>query len=223
MSPVHDVDFLAFRHLRDRTGLFVDIGANRGQSALSYRAVCPDAPIVSFEANPAMHAQLAGLGLDRFTFHLVAISNYTGQITLHVPRQNEVDYLEECTTSIELYYGKPWIQARTEARGGTLHLTPVDVPSATLDSFDLRPDVIKIDVEGAELAAVEGARETITRYHPVLLIENGDWSSVTEFLAAFGYRCTMYDPANDTIVPLRGETTNSIYVCDPWPFTTPQC
>jgi FkbM family methyltransferase len=42
----------------------------------------------------------------------------------------------------------------------------------TIDSVchGCSPDLIKIDVEGAELSAVEGARETISRSSPVLII-----------------------------------------------------
>lgn len=43
-----------------------------------------------------------------------------------------------------------------------------------LDSFcrqhDLSPDVIKIDVEGSEIAVLKGARETIARCQPIIFL-----------------------------------------------------
>jgi FkbM family methyltransferase len=39
---------------------------------------------------------------------------------------------------------------------------------------DAKPDAIKIDVEGLELGVLEGARETLKKYHPLLLIEDHD-------------------------------------------------
>jgi FkbM family methyltransferase len=58
------------------------------------------------------------------------------------------------------------------------------------------PDLIKIDVEGFELAVLKGAREIIERYHPVLYIEmhgetmaakRSNAKAVVELLSAYGY------------------------------------
>ena len=45
-----------------------------------------------------------------------------------------------------------------------------DVALISIDSLELNPDFIKYDVEGAELEALEGTAETITRSHPTLLV-----------------------------------------------------
>jgi hypothetical protein len=42
----------------------------------------------------------------------------------------------------------------------------------TIDSFGFRKvSLIKIDVEGFEDDVIEGAKETIQRYHPILIVE----------------------------------------------------
>jgi len=47
-------------------------------------------------------------------------------------------------------------------------------PQTTLDAFcqqrEIRPDVIKMDVEGAELAVLEGAREVLSEARPLLIV-----------------------------------------------------
>lgn len=80
------------------------------------------------------------------------------------------------------------------------HLSPegeLEVSSITLDGCicgekDLRPpNVIKIDVEGAELLVLQGASRALTEYHPCLFVEvHGGQRHVDcrEFLAAKGYR-----------------------------------
>lgn len=45
------------------------------------------------------------------------------------------------------------------------------VDCVTLDSYNLRPNWIKIDVEGAELAVLIGGRETLCKNKPKMIIE----------------------------------------------------
>jgi len=50
------------------------------------------------------------------------------------------------------------------------------VPCTTIDNYismhpDLRPDIIKIDVEGAELEVLEGGLDFLTIYKPILILE----------------------------------------------------
>jgi hypothetical protein len=50
--------------------------------------------------------------------------------------------------------------------------TPGDVEVITLDSLDLPAlDLLDLDIEGAEPYALEGAKETIAKYKPVIVIE----------------------------------------------------
>lgn len=70
----------------------------------------------------------------------------------------------------------------------------IQVKVRRLDDYDLDAvGFIKIDVEGHELTALHGARETIARNQPILLIESEDRhranavSDITEFLQGMGY------------------------------------
>ena len=61
----------------------------------------------------------------------------------------------------------------------------------TLDELNLpRVDFIKIDIEGMEMEALSGARDTINKYHPVLLIEKikTDIPLLERWLADNGYK-----------------------------------
>ena len=71
-----------------------------------------------------------------------------------------------------------------------------------------RVDVIKMDIEGAELAALRGGADTIQRFHPVVLLELSDRvlqhqhsssTGVLDLLTRHGYR--LYCFAADTGLP----------------------
>ena len=63
-------------------------------------------------------------------------------------------------------------------------------PTITIDSFAVKVDLIKPDVEGMELRALEGGRQTIAHHKPVMYLEvhKSDGSAIAEFLTGLGYR-----------------------------------
>jgi hypothetical protein len=76
----------------------------------------------------------------------------------------------------------------------------IDVACTTLDSFvsasGVIPDVVKIDVEGAELLVLEGARRVLEAHHPALILGvHPYWlphahsvHQIFDLLNDFGYR-----------------------------------
>lgn len=60
----------------------------------------------------------------------------------------------------------------------------------TLDSFELAPDLIKIDVQGFDYNVLLGAADTIKLHHPVIIIESETKTSrntISEFLTQHSY------------------------------------
>lgn len=66
---------------------------------------------------------------------------------------------------------------------GKTHIVPLvmknQVIMKSLDSFNLQPSYIKIDVEGYELFVLKGAEQTLKKYKPVIVMEVGP-SSLTD-------------------------------------------
>lgn len=81
---------------------------------------------------------------------------------------------------------------------GSATVTPegaLEVTAVTLDSLHLHNvGAVMLDIEGHELPALEGARHTLERWHPVVVIEENAKSlrhraagAAAAFLSTFGY------------------------------------
>jgi len=138
----------------------IDVGAHIGYYTLLFaKLVGPNGRVIAFEPLPAnydllsMNVRLNALSYVR-TLPQAAFSR-DEQILLTVP--------DDSPNSGD---------ASILPRGGTKQFRVSAIP---LDSFcasaSLHPDLIKMDVEGAEQDALLGAAQTIVRYHPKLLIE----------------------------------------------------
>jgi FkbM family methyltransferase len=134
-----------------------DIGAFHGILTLFFASL--GAQVIAYEPNEANYARLIeNIRLNHLTnvqVRKLGVGSLPGSGTLHYAPQM--------------------------AGGGTLHpdaIAPVSqhVQITTLDR-DIAaaplpaPDLIKIDIEGWELEALEGARATIEAHHPVLFLE----------------------------------------------------
>jgi FkbM family methyltransferase len=167
----------------------IDCGANIGVHTIEWaRFMSGWGRVYSFEPQEKIYYALAGnIALNNcfnVTARLAAVGAKCG--TLAMP---EVNYcIPSSFGSLEL------IQADSnEYIGQNIDyqraIQPIDM--VTLDSLNLsRIDLVKIDVEGMELQVLQGARESISRCKPQLVIEiiKSDEKAIAELLDAAGYR-----------------------------------
>jgi FkbM family methyltransferase len=213
-AQVHDADFEAFRAWAGgEVRCILDIGANRGQSAASLHVSFPEAAIHCFEANPIFFPVLdevaAAIG-PRCRIHPYGLGRRTGEFSLYIPWAGGRPWLEESSTRLG-YYELPWVAAKFAERG-RLTLQEVRAQIREGDALGLEPQLIKIDVEGAENEVLLGLTETIRKCRPMLLVENSDWARVTHTLGAMGYRPYRWDAQSLRFVEFSGATTNTFYL-----------
>jgi FkbM family methyltransferase len=183
------------------SSLFVDIGANRGQSINALRTIFPGCRIVAFEPNPIPYRQAAAaLGRGNGSeIHNIAIGHENGTLSLKTPScrgvifdQNasvdglDLDDLAKFLREIGYTFVRP---SNIEFIANTIEVRP-------LDAFGLKPDFIKIDVEGHEEAVLAGAAETISANLPIMMIEGGERPGVAKTLEDMGYTRFVFDGDN---------------------------
>jgi FkbM family methyltransferase len=182
------VDLLALRrkHYGDGVVAF-DCGANIGVHTVEWAmAMTGWGSVVSIEAQERVYYALAGNIAINNCFNAIAvhgaISSESGVMKIPSPNYfvpSSFGSLELRQRSGNEFIGQPIDYENT-----------VNVRKLTLDEFNLpRVDFIKIDVEGMELEALEGAKRSITQSHPIMLIEKikTDAEKLRAWLKAHGY------------------------------------
>jgi FkbM family methyltransferase len=168
--------------------IFWDVGANLGYFTLLAAAVLKNTgQVVAFEPGHTAYAQLtANLALNSFTNILtcpLAVTDREGETVLYSARGL-------ADGRANLFQAGAGQTARERVR------------TVTLDGWRTgqhqpRPDFIKLDVEGAELAALTGARDILAEREPLLLVEmkeaifqalGTDRNAIQDFLRPQGYR-----------------------------------
>ncbi len=148
----------------------VDVGANAGQSAVTFGFLFPEARIHAFEPNPSLLGELAVVrrrGGPRLSVEAGALGAEAGELTLSVPIVGRMPVPARASLiAREAEAGGAQI-----ARGQTLRLTRLEVPVRPLDAYDLAPDLLKIDVEGAEPEVLAGAARTLAAHRPIVVLE----------------------------------------------------
>ncbi|MGD0452043.1 MAG: FkbM family methyltransferase [Solirubrobacteraceae bacterium] len=142
----------------DDDATYVDVGCNRGQVLREAVRIAPQARHIAFEpipelaleltrAFPAIDCRQMALGARQETAQFCHFTRRDGWSGLR--RSPEV----------------------SDEQGAPQYIT-VKVSTLDAELDGVTPSVIKIDVEGAELAVLEGGRSLLTRARPLVIFEH---------------------------------------------------
>lgn len=162
-------------------GVVWDIGANIGFYSLIASRLVGDGTVVAFEPLPdnqeAIRRNLALNEVANVELIGIALSDREGQAELEIHASPTWAKLD---TS-----GDTSFKRDSEVSG------QVRVDVSTMDAqleHVAAPDLVKMDIEGAEVAALRGADRLLRERRPTLICElHGTNAAVTELLQAYGY------------------------------------
>jgi FkbM family methyltransferase len=169
-------------------GTFIDVGANIGAVAIPIAKARPQVSIICIEADPGIHRLLRD-NVNR---------NGCGQVRI-------ISCIAGATDGrFVAFYRAPDEKFGMGSVGPEFSEPPIMLEQRSLDTIltgmDIyRVDVIKIDVEGAELGVLQGANLLLTSERPpTIIFEFADWAEVRipgqqpgdaqAFLLTKGYR-----------------------------------
>ena len=133
----------------------IDIGANLG--LFTFFMSRASKHVFAFEPNPYPLENLKGLVDSNVTVLPIALGNNDGPVEIKIP-----------------HHRKGWSSngaslASKEINDGKI----INIQCRKLDSLNIENiGLIKIDVEGFEIEVIRGAKETILKNKPVMIIEN---------------------------------------------------
>ncbi|HSI34828.1 MAG TPA: FkbM family methyltransferase [Tepidisphaeraceae bacterium] len=176
-------ELTVFRTLARQSKTILDIGANIGVFGLAVAADNPQAQVHAFEPLPDNSAILKDLiainGLKNLTAHDVALSDQAGEAKFYVPRNRLCN-----------------VRDGSLVAGFRDDVDEVPVKLVTLDQFAAdkgltKIDLMKIDVESAEVLVLSGARGVLRRDRPAMICEvlsGGEGGPLEKLMSDFDYR-----------------------------------
>ena len=174
----------------------IDVGVYRG--VYSYEMSKYSEKVHSFEPNPIIFKYI-NKNLKKFikNIHLYnfALSNQNKTMNLKIPIRNSNSNKE----IFEEYYemGKATIHNENNFE----NYENFEIQTKTIDelSFDNKISFIKIDVEGHELEVIEGAKNTIKKDKPIMLVEiekqytKKEVAESINFINSLGYKSYFFN------------------------------
>jgi FkbM family methyltransferase len=153
----------------------IDIGANLG--LFTFFMSRASKHVFAFEPNPYPLENLKGLVDSNVTVLPIALGNNDGPVEIKIP-----------------HHRKGWSSngaslASKEINDGKI----INIQCRKLDSLNIENiGLIKIDVEGFEIEVIRGAKDTILKNKPIMIIENEivhtkDTNELFTTMNEFGY------------------------------------
>jgi len=190
----HEPDFAIYsKFIGD--GIFLDVGANCGQSAVSFRNANQTFKILSIEPHPLNARLLEHVKrslLTDFDYISAGVSDNVGELNLYTPVLDGI-YVTPHSAMDRNLFDRPEIKQLLIqlSNNGKIEIHSSSIKTITIDSLMIQPDIIKIDTENHEFEVIKGARETILRSRPIFQVEKGS-SDIFRFFSELEYTSFYY-------------------------------
>jgi FkbM family methyltransferase len=220
---IYDTDFKILKILRnnnyfnDRKIPIIDIGANDGISYKFIRNFLKKNLVYSFEPLKSNFKKLIKIKKKDENYKIVncGLSNETIFKKIFIPyfKNYELSYFASLNKQASILRLKNSLFIKNLLN--KIKFRSEFIKIKKLDNFFLKPNFIKIDIEGHEYECILGSIRTIKKSKPILLIEYNPKinKKIYNILKKIGYKTYYYDGKNDCIKLHKNKKVfNIIYV-----------
>lgn len=199
-----DMSFLL--HVLTENDLFVDIGANVGSYTVLSAGVI-GAQSYCFEPVPQTYERLvSNIKLNNLESKVTPFNLALGESKGEILFSSDLNCMNHVITDVD-----------------TLNTITVSVSTLDQELKDI-PFLIKIDVEGYEMAALEGAKNILGNKNlcAVIMELNGsgtrygyDESDILKLMSSYGFKTYSYEPFKRKLINLKGKNLmsgNTIFI-----------
>lgn len=186
----HDPDYaILAKLLRNDSGSVIDVGANYGQSSRFFAQTLRVTRLVAIE--PVALSARRKMRLRRQISQIEIVEAMCGNSEAQarhfwVPKIGP--FALDQASSSELQSLRARMKRLFPFAFRLITYQEFCIPTVTVDGMTENPILLKIDVEGSELACLEGSMRTLTESKPVLLVEaTENTEAIVRFLAELDY------------------------------------
>lgn len=213
-------EFLWIKNILAKDAVFMDVGANVGAYLFTLEDHLKPENIYAFEPNPQLFKRLGRL-FPKVNLSSVALSDISTIAEFKIPVINgeKIHTRGTLQTSIKEKNEEKTILQKVEVKPlDDLVFEEVYIErsrNAQTDKLNFQQlDFIKIDVEGNEMQTLRGAKKTIEKFKPILMVEMEQrhhdenlWTLISE-IAEWGYSVNYLDRESLKLKTLTKEFLN---------------
>ena len=180
-----------------------DVGAYIGETALKYREIFPDSVVYCFEPFPDSFEKIKQSSNDKFIKpYQIAFSDTIGSKKLNINADLSCNSFFPIVEQNKRYYPK-----------SSKNIETVEVSTTTIDNFCRKEnigniDILKLDVEGAEILTLKGAHDKLSKQDISLIYAEVTFISHYENACKFGELADFLFQYNYTLFNFYGLKTS---------------
>jgi FkbM family methyltransferase len=188
-----------------------DVGAFIGSSSLLFsKLITEEGKVIAFEPNSYNFDRIKkNLSLNKklsknIKVFKLALSDIEGETPMLLSKQIDDGY----SSTSRLTSSHSTLHSQNLPNGFEEQKVPVTTLDTFIQKHNFTPDIIKVDIEGAEHDFIKGAKKTIKKYKPVLYIEiHSEYCAVKcyEILNSLDYHIIILKEWDDNRIMVKAE------------------